>query len=478
MKNHSFKKMITLSLLASMCLCNAEEDGVFFVIDYQTSLVRQELKNPGYIQAQNLKQSLKDGALRLQTAAVPLAFYLDMLANKAKTLVAGANGTMQAGQSQSAQIETNPALKQLATSIGILGGLLDLSQQYANQNIVKPLAIDVGGQEVNITDGMLSAAQSVVFALGQVGLKQSTNSYLYQNLMETMLLGTNGTNGEYNGVSVGDIATGMQKFTSQASLIGADSTISQLNALVNNGVSLAKDTLGLGDFVEQNICNNNVSSCLTNPSYQQGLERSKALVRYNLAQFENASKSLYNISYIPNLASTKDYRSASMNGFGVKIGYKQFFTEKKNIGLRYYGFVDYGYASFGDTSLKVGTNLVTYGVGTDFLYNFFERSRRREKTSIGLFVGAQIAGQTWDSNVVHLLDGAKPKINSTSFQFLFDLGVRTNFAKKKIRKKRVDQGLEFGVKIPVIAHQYFKAQGSSASYMRNFSFYVGYAVGF
>ncbi|EQD89312.1 hypothetical protein HPSA50_1636 [Helicobacter pylori SouthAfrica50] len=61
MKNYPFKKMITLSLLAGMHLCNAEEDGAFFVIDYQTSLARQELKNPGFTQAQELKQLIRDG---------------------------------------------------------------------------------------------------------------------------------------------------------------------------------------------------------------------------------------------------------------------------------------------------------------------------------------------------------------------------------------------------------------------------------
>ncbi|MDU9800324.1 outer membrane beta-barrel protein, partial [Helicobacter pylori] len=76
-----------------------------------------------------------------------------------------------------------------------------------------------------------------------------------------------------------------------------------------------------------------------------------------------SASSLYKISYIPNLFSLKDYQSASMNGFGAKMGYKQFFTHKKNVGLRYYGFLDYGYANFGDTNLKVGANLVTYGVG-------------------------------------------------------------------------------------------------------------------
>lgn len=167
-----------------------------------------------------------------------------------------------------------------------------------------------------------------------------------------------------------------------------------------------------------------------------------------------------------------------MNGFGAKMGYKQFFTHKKNVGLRYYGFLDYGYANFGDTNLKVGANLVTYGVGTDFLYNVYERSRRRERTTIGLFFGAQIAGQTWSTNVTNLLSGQRPDVKSSSFQFLFDLGVRTNFAKTNFNKHRLDQGIEFGVKIPVIAHQYFATQGSSASYMRNFSFYVGYSVGF
>ncbi|WRF30820.1 Hop family outer membrane protein HopF [Helicobacter pylori] len=482
MKNHSFKKTIALSLIAGVCACNAEEDGAFFVIDYQTSLARQELKNPGFTQAQELKQLIRDGAVRLQTSAIPLSYYLDILGNKTKILLSESLKNSSQTQPPQPNGQPNQALVNLEQSLGILGKLLDLSQQYASQGVIKPLVVDVGKEQIGITDSMLLVAQNIVLALGQVDLskiQQNNNEQLYQNIMKVMLLGASGTNGAYNGVSVGDIATGMQNFSSQTGLIGANSTVSELNALIKSGISLDRETLGLGSFIEKNICSS-ASPCFTGSQliYRKGLDRVINIINASLGQFESSASSLYKISYIPNLFSLKDYQSASMNGFGAKMGYKQFFTHKKNIGLRYYGFLDYGYANFGDTNLKVGANLVTYGVGTDFLYNVYERSRRRERTTIGLFFGAQIAGQTWSTNVTNLLSGQRPDVKSSSFQFLFDLGVRTNFAKTNFNKHRLDQGIEFGVKIPVIAHKYFATQGSSASYMRNFSFYVGYSVGF
>ncbi|EJB46915.1 outer membrane protein HopF [Helicobacter pylori Hp A-17] len=480
MKNYHLKKMMALSLIAGVYACNAEEDGAFFVIDYQTSLARQELKNPGFTQAQELKQLIRDGAVRLQTSAIPLSYYLDILGNKTKTLLSESlkNNT----QPSQPNGQPNQALVNLEQSLGILGKLLDLSQQYASEGVIKPLVVDVGKEQIGITDSMLLVAQNIVLALGQVDLskiQQNNNEQLYQNIMKVMLLGAGGTNGAYNGVSVGDIATGMQNFSSQTGLIGANSTVSELNALIKSGISLDRETLGLGSFIEKNICSG-ASSCFSGNQliYKKGLDRTINIINTVLGQFESSASSLYKISYIPNLFSLKDYQSASVNGFGAKMGYKQFFTHKKNVGLRYYGFLDYGYANFGDTNLKVGANLVTYGVGTDFLYNVYERSRRRERTTIGLFFGAQIAGQTWSTNVTNLLSGQRPDVKSSSFQFLFDLGVRTNFAKTNFNKHRLDQGIEFGVKIPVIAHKYFATQGSSASYMRNFSFYVGYSVGF
>ncbi|WP_423749821.1 Hop family outer membrane protein HopF [Helicobacter pylori] len=474
--------MMALSLIAGVCACNAEEDGAFFVIDYQTSLARQELKNPGFTQAQELKQLIRDGAVRLQTSAIPLSYYLDILGNKTKILLSESLKNSSQTQPSQPNGQPNQALVNLEQSLGILGKLLDLSQQYANQGVIKPLVVDVGKEQIGITDSMLLVAQNIVLALGQVDLskiQQNNNEQLYENIMKVMLLGAGGTNGAYNGTSVGDIATGMQNFSSQTGLIGANSTVSELNALIKSGISLDRETLKLGSFIEKNICSS-ASSCFSGSQliYKKGLDRVIGIINTSLNQFEDSASSLYKISYIPNLFSLRDYQSASMNGFGAKMGYKQFFTHKKNVGLRYYGFLDYGYANFGDTNLKVGANLVTYGVGTDFLYNFFERSRRRERTAIGLFFGAQIAGQTWSTNVTNLLSGQRPDVKSSSFQFLFDLGLRTNFAKTHFNKHKLDQGIEFGVKIPVIAHKYFATQGSSASYMRNFSFYVGYSVGF
>lgn len=230
MKNHSFKKTIALSLLAGMSLCNAEEDGAFFVIDYQTSLARQELKNPGFTQAQELKQLIRDGAVRLQTSAIPLSYYLDILGNKTKTLLSESLKNSSQTQPSQPNGQPNQALVNLERSLGILGKLLDLSQQYANQGVIKPLVVDVGKEQIGITDSMLLVAQNIVLALGQVDLskiQQNNNEQLYQNIMKVMLLGAGGTNGAYNGVSVGDIATGMQNFSSQTGLIGANSTVSE-----------------------------------------------------------------------------------------------------------------------------------------------------------------------------------------------------------------------------------------------------------
>ncbi len=171
--------MITLSLLVGMHLCNAEEDGAFFVIDYQTSLARQELKNPGFTQAQELKQLIRDGAVRLQTSAIPLSYYLDILGNKTKTLLSeSANNNAQPSQ-PNGQSTPNQALVNLEESLGILGKLLDLSQKYASEGVIKPLVVDVGKEQIGITDSMLLVAQNIVLALGQVNVTQQkiTNNY-------------------------------------------------------------------------------------------------------------------------------------------------------------------------------------------------------------------------------------------------------------------------------------------------------------
>ncbi|EQD89311.1 hypothetical protein HPSA50_1635 [Helicobacter pylori SouthAfrica50] len=98
------------------------------------------------------------------------------MGNKTKTLLSeSANNNAQ----PNGQSAPNPALVNLEQSLGILGKLLDLSQQYASEGVIKPLVVDVGKEQIGITDSMLLVAQNIVLALGQVNVTQQkiTNSY-------------------------------------------------------------------------------------------------------------------------------------------------------------------------------------------------------------------------------------------------------------------------------------------------------------
>ena len=59
-----------------------------------------------------------------------------------------------------------------------------------------------------------------------------------------------------------------------------------------------------------------------------------------------------------------------MNGFGVKMGYKQFFGKKRMFGLRYYGFYDFGYAQFGAESSLVKATSLAMGQAQTFFIMF------------------------------------------------------------------------------------------------------------
>ncbi|WP_104747463.1 outer membrane protein [Helicobacter cetorum] len=177
------------------------------------------------------------------------------------------------------------------------------------------------------------------------------------------------------------------------------------------------------------------------------------------------------------------------NGVGFSIGYKQFFGQQRFFGLRYYGFFDYNHASIGGTANQVTTNIYTYGVGTDLLYNFFRKTFVSKAINVGVFGGIQIAGNTWESSLNNQIKSqwSSKAINPTNFQFLFNLGFRTNFASLVSQKfgskgfftgRTIQQGVEFGVKIPTINQQYFKSQGANLEYRRLYSFYVNYVVGF
>ncbi|GAA6811557.1 Hop family outer membrane protein HopI [Helicobacter pylori] len=209
-----------------------------------------------------------------------------------------------------------------------------------------------------------------------------------------------------------------------------------------------------------------------------GLYRSKEVIHGVIDEMQTKINQVYQMGFARNFLEHNS-NSNNMNGFGVKMGYKQFFGKKRMFGLRYYGFYDFGYAQFGTGPSLVKATLSSYGAGTDFLYNVFTRKRGTEAIDIGFFAGIQLAGQTWKTNFLDQVDGNHLKPKDTSFQVLFDLGIRTNFSKiAKQRRSRFSQGIEFGVKIPVLYHTYYQSEGVTAKYRRAFSFYVGYNIGF
>ncbi|WRF07732.1 Hop family adhesin SabA [Helicobacter pylori] len=178
--------------------------------------------------------------------------------------------------------------------------------------------------------------------------------------------------------------------------------------------------------------------------------------------------------------------NGALNGLGVQVGYKQFFGESKRWGLRYYGFFDYNHGYIKSSFFNSSSDIWTYGGGSDLLYNFLndKATKKNNKLSIGLFGGIQLAGTTWlNSQYVNLTAFNNPystKVNTSNFQFLFNLGLRMNLAtaKKKDSEHSAQHGMELGVKIPTINTNYYSFLGTQLQYRRLYSVYLNYVFAY
>ncbi len=178
--------------------------------------------------------------------------------------------------------------------------------------------------------------------------------------------------------------------------------------------------------------------------------------------------------------------NGALNGLGVQVGYKQFFGESKRWGLRYYGFFDYNHGYIKSSFFNSSSDIWTYGGGSDLLVNIINDSitRKNNKLSVGLFGGIQLAGTTWlNSQYVNLTALNNPysaKVNTSNFQFLFNLGLRTNLAtaKKKDSEHSAQHGLELGIKIPTINTNYYSFLGTQLQYRRLYSVYLNYVFAY
>ncbi|GAA8947779.1 outer membrane protein [Helicobacter pylori] len=178
--------------------------------------------------------------------------------------------------------------------------------------------------------------------------------------------------------------------------------------------------------------------------------------------------------------------NGALNGLGVQVGYKQFFGKKKAFGLRYYGFFDYNHGYIKSSFFNSSSDVWTYGGGSDLLYNFLndKATKKNNKLSVGLFGGIQLAGTTWlNSQYVNLTtfnNAYSAKVNASNFQFLFNLGLRTNLAtaKKKDSEHSAQHGMELGVKIPTINTNYYSFLGTQLQYRRLYSVYLNYVFAY
>ncbi|GAA7368494.1 outer membrane beta-barrel protein [Helicobacter pylori] len=255
-------------------------------------------------------------------------------------------------------------------------------------------------------------------------------------------------------------------------------SLSTLNSTYNSITTTASNTPN-SPFLK------NLISQSTNPNNPRGLQ---AVYQVNQSAYSQLLSATQELGHNPfrrvGLISSQTNNGA-MNGIGVQVGYKQFFGEKRRWGLRYYGFFDYNHAYIKSSFFNSASDVFTYGVGTDVLYNFInDKTTKNSKISFGVFGGIALAGTSWlNSQYVNLAtfnNFYSAKMNVANFQFLFNLGLRMNLArnKKKASDHAAQHGVELGVKIPTINTNYYSLLGTQLQYRRLYSVYLNYVFAY
>ncbi|WRG38415.1 outer membrane beta-barrel protein [Helicobacter pylori] len=255
-------------------------------------------------------------------------------------------------------------------------------------------------------------------------------------------------------------------------------SLSTLNSTYNSITTTASNTPN-SPFLK------NLISQSTNPNNPGGLQAVYQVNQSAYSQLLSATQELGHNPFRRVGLIGSQTNNGAMNGIGVQVGYKQFFGEKRRWGLRYYGFFDYNHAYIKSSFFNSASDVFTYGVGTDVLYNFInDKATKNSKISFGVFGGIALAGTSWlNSQYVNLAtfnNFYNAKMNVANFQFLFNLGLRMNLAKNK--KKASDHvaqhGVELGVKIPTINTNYYSLLGTQLQYRRLYSVYLNYVFAY
>ncbi|WQX44257.1 Hop family adhesin HopZ [Helicobacter pylori] len=255
-------------------------------------------------------------------------------------------------------------------------------------------------------------------------------------------------------------------------------SLSNLNSTYNSITTTASNTPN-SPFLK------NLISQSTNPNNPGGLQAVYQVNQSAYSQLLSATQELGHNPFRRIGIISSQTNNGAMNGIGVQVGYKQFFGEKRRWGLRYYGFFDYNHAYIKSSFFNSASDVFTYGVGTDVLYNFInDKATKNSKISFGVFGGIALAGTSWlNSQYVNLAtfnNFYSAKMNVANFQFLFNLGLRMNLAKnkKKASDHAAQHGVELGVKIPTINTNYYSLLGTQLEYRRLYSVYLNYVFAY
>ncbi len=230
----------------------------------------------------------------------------------------------------------------------------------------------------------------------------------------------------------------------------------------------------------------NVVSKKTNPNSPQGIQDNYYIDSNIHSQVQSRSQELGSNPFRrAGLIAASTTNNGAMNGIGFQVGYKQFFGKTKRWGARYYGFVDYNHTYNKSQFFNSDSDVWTYGVGSDLLVNFInDKATKHNKISFGAFGGIALAGTSWLNsqyvNLANVNNYYKAKINTSNFQFLFNLGLRTNLARNKRRgaDHSAQHGMELGVKIPTINTNYYSLLGTTLQYRRLYSVYLNYVFAY
>ncbi len=373
-----------------------------------------------------------------------------------------------------------PMLKGKSSSSGANNANTPSWQTSAIQN-----SCSVFGTEFSAISEMISNAQNIVQETQQL------NTTPLKSIAQPHNFNLNSPN------SIALAQSMLKNAQSQAAVLKLANQVGSDFNRISTGV--------LKNYIEE--CNANASSeSVSNTTWGKGC----AGVKQTLTSLESSNASFSSqtpqINQAETLANTivqelghnpfkrvgiisSQTNNGAMNGLGVQVGYKQFFGEKKRWGLRYYGFFDYNHAYIKSSFFNSASDVWTYGVGSDLLFNFINDKNtnflgKNNQISFGLFGGIALAGTSWlNSQFVNLKTISNvysAKANTANFQFLFNLGLRTNLArpKKKDSHHAAQHGIELGVKIPTINTNYYSFLDTKLEYRRLYSVYLNYVFAY